>query len=169
MTDTPTSRPPAPANSILGRIAARREELLKEQVTVLPIPRWDDPEIFVRYHLVSHEEIRACLSAIEKAKGKEKGKVELLANCDVLIKACDGVFVKEGDKEFSFDPDGPNEPLTRFDDRLALALDMDEHSTARQVVRKLFLAEGDILTTAGTVMEFCGYKQDAIEEAMAGE
>jgi hypothetical protein len=159
-----------PESSIMGSLASRRKEIADKQTTVMPVPRWDDPKIFVRYKLIPHDDIRKALDKIEAAKPRDKGSVEVLSNCDVLIQACVEVWGElDDDKPYSLNPDDPHGPRTKFDKDLARNLGLNDQATARQVVRALFFSDADILTTAGSFMDFVGYKRDMIEEVIEGE
>lgn len=168
MTDTTQGNGVSPT-SILGQLAQRQEDIAREQKLTLAVPRWNDPEILVEYHLIHHETIRSRMAAIDKAKPADRGKTEVNANCDILIEACSAVWAVIDGQRYSLDPADPNGDPTKFDDRLAVNLGLDAAATARQVVRKLFFADGDIFTTAGSIMEFCGYQRASIEEVIAGE
>lgn len=167
--DTPIPTIPPARDSVLGNLKARRESIAKAQVKEIPVPRWEDPEVWVIYEPLEHPFIRSKFSTIEKAENRKKGEVEVNVNADVLIKACVGVYAKLGGKRYSLRPDEPDGELTRFDPDLAANLGLPENATAREVVRSLFFTDGDIISTAQQVIEFSGYRENEATEEIEGE
>lgn len=164
MTNTETPRPVgADPTSIFGKLEQQREQVVSEQTKVLRVQRWHDPDIYVRYKLVDHEIIRRALGKIDDAKKADKGKIELEANCDVLIAGCVEVWGELDGNRYSLNPDDVHGEYTTFDSDLGRNLGLSEQCTARQVVRRLFLSDGDVLATAGTIIAWCGYSQDEID------
>lgn len=162
--DTTDARP-----SVLGSLLARREQLLQEQVLELKIPRWKNPEIIVRYTPIEYELVQRLGKRIEKAKADKQVEVEIDANADTLIASCAGVFaVIDGVRYSLREGDEDGEP-TRFDRDLAENLGLPEGSTARQVVRTMYLTDGDMFQHAAKIMEFSGFAVDRADEELAGE
>lgn len=173
MSDTDTTTTPteqgASAGSVLGSMKARRQQILEEQILDLPVPRWHEPEIIVRYKPVDHGIISRALTAIEKAPGDKRPTVEVQRNSDVLIAGCVAVVARIGGKEYSLREGDPEGDPTKFDDDLAANLGLDVRSTARDVVRALFITDGDIVSAASRVVDFSGYKETEADEKIAGE
>jgi hypothetical protein len=156
--------------SILGGMAARREEIIASAHTDLRVPRWTDPEVFVRFAPVDHGVIRRGQVRVDKAPDKDKARVEVEANSDLLAAACVGVFAVIDGKEYSLRPGDYDGAWTGFDDDLAEALGMDPSArTARQVIKALYMFEPDIIKTAGDVVEFSGYVTNKSNERVTGE
>lgn len=159
--------------SFLSSLKERREEVLAEQVLRLPVPRWNDPVIIVKYKPVPHGFIRAGQQRVEKASARQKSEIEVDANADILINGCVGVMAVVDGREYSLRPDDPNGDLTLFDEDLAENLGVEgvggRPPTARSVVRALFLTDGDILSAAGEIVKFSGYRETEADSDLSGE
>jgi hypothetical protein len=170
MTDERRAEGDDPRLSVLARLGKRREEIIAKDTITLRVPRWSEPDIWVEYKPVSHTLIKRALSAVDRAKGRDKAEAEVDANADVLIAGCQRVYAKlEGeDDEFSLRPDDPRGEYTTFDGDLADKLDVADRR-ARAVVRALFLTDGDIIATAERLTEFSGYRINKADEEALGE
>ena len=159
--------------SVLGSLKERRQEVLEAQVLDLPVPRWTDPVIVVRYKPVEHGFIRRAQDAVNNAPKREKYETELNGNADILIRGCVAVVAVVDGQEYSLrEGDSDGEP-TVFDEDLALNLGVEgaggKRPTAREVVRALFITQGDILSAAQGVVEFSGYRETEADSAISGE
>lgn len=158
--------------SILDHLKERREEIKQEATIDLRVERWDKPYIWVRYKPVDHSIIRAANTQVEAAPPKKKGEVEVNVNADVLIRGCVGVFAKvneDDEEEFSLRSGDWHGTLTKFDKDLAANLGLPEGATARDIVKSLYIFEGEILSTAVTLSVFSGYKEKEADERIQGE
>jgi hypothetical protein len=156
--------------SVLQQLKNRHEEIKQNDYIDLPVPRWSDPEILVRYQAVDHGVIRKGGQEVDKAPARRKPDTEVNANCDVLARACVRVFARIDGEEFSLKPGEPRGDFTKFDRDLAENLGLDpDQSSARQVIRKLFFTDGDILSHAQKVAEFSGYREQEADEGLSGE
>lgn len=154
--------------SVLGNLKERRQKVVEAQVLSLPVPRWTDPNIVVKYKPVDHEVIRQAQQRVEAAPANKKASVEVDANADVLIRGCLGVVGVVDGEEYSLREGDPNGEPTLFDADLANSLGLGK-STARQVVRALFIAEGDIISAAGKLGQWSGYREAEADESLSGE
>lgn len=157
------------ALSILDQLHARREEIRESDHLDLPVPRWTDPEIIIRYKPVEHAVIRAAGARLEKAPRRDQYELEVSMNADVLIRGCVAVIARLDGREYSLRPGDPEGPFTAFDQDLARNLGLDEAATAREVVRTLFITDGDVLSHAQSLGEFSGYREAQADEGIAGE
>lgn len=159
------------SGSILGSLKARREAIVKRTVLSVAVPRWENPEIVIKYKPVEHKIIRRALTLVEKAPTPQKAEAEVNGNCDVLIAGCIAVVARIDDKEYSLKPGDPHGEPTLFDADLAENLGLDEPGaiTARKIVRALFFTEGDILGHAGQIIDFSGYRESTADEEFEGE
>lgn len=157
------------ALSLLGRIQARRDEILAGEHLDLAVPRWTDPEIIVRYHPVDHRVIRRAQGAIEKAPKDRRAAVEVDANADILINGCSAVLARLDGKDYSLRLNDPGGEPTTFDADLAANLGLDSGATARAVVRALFITEGDMFSAAVKLGQWSGYVEAEADEAVEGE
>lgn len=155
--------------SVLGSLKARREELRKEKVLDLPVDGWHDPEIIVRYEPLDHAVIRQSGDRADKAPKDRKYEAELNGNADLLIKGCKAVVARINGREYSLRPNDPDGDPTTFDRDLAANLGLDEHATARETVRALFIIEGDIISHGKALVEFSGYRDTEAAERLEGE
>ncbi len=169
MSDTGEQQGSSNAMSVLGNLKERRAQVLEEQVLDLPVPRWTNPTIVVRYRPVEHTLIRRAQSSVDKAPKRQKSEMEVDVNADILIRGCKEVVAVVDGEEYSLREGEPEGDPTAFDADLAKALGLDTRATARQVVRSLFLTDGDILSAATSVITFSGYKETEADEAVSGE
>lgn len=155
--------------SVLSNLKARREKIREGEKLVLPVPRWSDPELVVKYQPLEHSIIRAAQTRVEKAPKAKRFQVELEGNMDLLIRGCVAVVAKLDGQEYSLRPDDPEGEPTTFDPDLAENLGLGENATARQVVKELFITDGDILSHAKSLVEFSGYRETEADEQIQGE
>lgn len=159
--------------SILSSLKERRQQVLEEQVLRLPIPRWNDPVIVVKYKPVDHGFIRSAQKRVEKANRDRTSDIELEANADILIRGCIGVVAVIDGKEYSLRPGDETGEPTLFDADLAENLGVEgsggKPPTARQVLRNLFITDGDVLSAATEVIKFSGYREAEADSAILGE
>lgn len=153
--------------SVLGNLRALRDDLLEHSYKDLKVPRWSEPELYVRYRPVKHSIIRAAMDVGDSKVAARRGAKELKANIDVLISGCVGVFALMNGKRYSLRPGDPNGSWTTFDADLAENLGCGQ--TASEVVRALYIAEGDILSAATALAQFSGYTEAEADEAVEGE
>jgi hypothetical protein len=154
--------------SVLGNLKERREKIKEAAVTHLAVPRWTDPVIKVMFKPVDHAIIRRGQNMAEKAgKGNKRSEAEVNANIDVLIAGCVGVYAVIDDSQYSLREDDWEGEYTTFDHDLAANLGCGV--TAREVVKALYIFDGDIISTANAIAEFSGYKDQEADEAIAGE
>lgn len=156
-------------SSILGSLKDRRREIAESEHLTLSVPRWNDPEIVVRFKPLEHETIRSIQGRVSKAPKKEQGRAEVRAHVDLLIRACDAVIARIDDESYSLRPGDPHGEPTLFDKDLAENLGLDDGATARDVVQALYITHGDIISAANQVVRFSGYNVDAADEAILGE
>lgn len=155
--------------SILGQLRDRRESIRASQTLDLQVPRWDDPEIIVQYQPLEHEVIRRAQTALEKAPKGKRGQAEVDGNVDLLVRACVAVVARIDEQEYSLRPGDPKGEPTTFDPDLAQNLGMHEGATARQVVKYLFITDGDIISAAQELIRWSGYRETEADEHIVGE
>lgn len=161
------------APSVLSSLKERRQQVLEQQILSLPVPRWEDPVIVVKYKPVEHGFIRAAQDRVRKAGNDKKADVEIEANADMLIRGCVGVAAIVDGKEYSLRPGDEEGELTVFDKDLADNLGVEgvggKPPTARAVVRSLFITDGDILSAANELVKFSGYRETEADTVLVGE
>lgn len=155
--------------SFLEHLKERREAIAESELLTLAVPRWSDPVIKVVYRPIDHGIIRAAQTRVEKAPKAKQFAAEVDGNVDLLIRGCKAVVAVINEQEYSLRPgDHEGEPTT-FDKDLALNLGLPDGSTARQVVKALFITEGDILSHGKSLVEFSGYRETEADEIISGE
>lgn len=171
--------------SQMFNLRARREEIAARQHKDLRVPRWSNPEVWVRYRPLTWDEVRSPITKVEKAKGHARIRIEHDANADILVKACLGVFFAVDDVAYNplteepigkLDSNGWDVTLDecpRFDPDLARVLGVpgaDEGSlTARLICRELFFTDGDMMAQAGELSRWSGFTNQEVDEEFAGE
>lgn len=158
--------------TLIGQLEERRKQIQGEQSLPLVVPRWDNPQIWVSYRPADHGEIRSIQSRIERAPKKQRFTEEVNGNADLLVKCCKEIWaVLPGayGERYSLNPDDPRGEYTRFDPDLARNLGLTEEATAREVCRKLFITDGDLIAHARKLMEWSGYTDEEADEGIEGE
>lgn len=156
--------------SILGQLGKRRQEILDKEFLDLEVPRWKDPQIIIRYRPVPNEHFVRASDKIERAQPKDRPKLTVDVNTDVLIRGCVAVIARIGDgNDYSLRPGDPHGEPTSFDRDLAENLGLPDGATARQVVKELFLVDGDIMSHATALAQFSGYKEAEADDKVTGE
>lgn len=156
---------PAPyTGSPIKSLAARRAEITEHTITERHVPRWNDPEIVVVYGPAPHRLVRK----VTEAKTPE---AEVDIHADLLVNACQAVYGIVDGKRYSLREGDANGEPTRFDADLAEALGLPDplHSSAREVVRALFMTEGDVISEAAAVAAWSGYKREDADRTISGE
>lgn len=159
---------PAPEGSALFDLRALRERKLKDLYKDLPVPRWGEdgtPEIVVRY---KPSKPQVALRATEKRRTENDPDWLILANADVLVDACIGVYAVYQGKKYSLKPGEPNAPWTKFDRNLAENLGI-ETNRAVEVVRALYLTDGDLIGAVNALAAWSGTVLPQIDEESLGE
>jgi len=146
----------AAPSSALAAIRKQREEKLEKLWIDLPVPRYEDPELFVRYKPVDDGRATRINKEFDKSKDPER---QVVANAKLLAECCLGVFT---------DPESDPETWPRFDDDLADALGLPTGVSAVAVVRGLFFTDGDVNRTSQTLQQWSGYSLEVVEERAAG-
>jgi len=122
--------------SLLEQIRLRRRELSGDRKTYITIPGYDDLGLVAMYHLLDGKELDVITT---RAQRQTRDRVEraIYMACDVMISACDGLYLDRGGSEYvPFDPQRRGEPF-RYESALADFCGF-EAETARQVVMGLF-------------------------------
>lgn len=157
---------PAASTSPLANLRRRREEAIEKLYVDLPVPRYgDDLALHVRYAPVPQHKVEAVNKIAAKSKDREKN---IIANASILADACLGVFAEitiDGEThEISVDDEHPDEDWPKFDERLGHLLGLDGPARATDVVRRLYLTDGDIIATAAKLADWSGYTLENVEE-----
>lgn len=156
---------PAASSSPLAGLRQRREDAVKVLHVDLPVPRYEGIDLYVRYRPVPEHRVTAITKVTEKSKDREKN---IIAQATILAEVCIGVFavVKHDgeDVEVSVDDDDPHGEWPKFDERLGKILGLEHTTRAAEVVRRLYLTDGDVLATASRLAEWSGYTLENVEE-----
>jgi len=155
--------------SILSNMKERRQQVLAAQELPLPVPRWTDPVIVVKYKPLPHELIRSSQTRLDAAPKAKRAAMEVDLNADLLIKGCTAVVAVIDDREYSLRSGDPEGEPTLFDADLAENLGLDDSAKARDVVRALFITEPDIISAAQSLITWSGYKETEADDSLRGE
>ena len=168
---------PDDGESFMGFIARRRKEIAAELFLDLPIPRWDEPQIWVRYRPMTLAELRKVVSSAEPKNNQGGGKPKksstseavLMANRDLVIACCMGVYAVQDGQKFSLHPEGKDRPWTKFDPHLAEVLEVEGEFTARKVVDAIFHTEGDLVSHVDQLAAWTGFTRNETPDELEGE
>lgn len=152
-------RRPAASGSPLSSLRARRDTARQRLHLDLEVPRMDPP-VYVRYSPLPHGRITAITKRFEKSKDADR---DVLANAAILAEACQGIYEVIDGREVSVDDRDRDGDWPRFDDRLAELLGITA-GKASDVVRGLYLTDGDVIATASRLAEWSGYSAAELEE-----
>jgi hypothetical protein len=158
-TDAAPGRRPAAAGSVLSSLRARRDAAKKGLHLDLAVPRLDPP-VYVRFAPVAQAQIDRAQKRHEKSKDVDKS---VIVNAVLLADACRGVFEIIDGEEVSVDDRDRDGDWPLFDERLAELLGADV-TKAADVVRALYLTDGDVIATAEKLAEWSGYSAEDLEE-----
>lgn len=149
--------------SPLAALKRRREEIINDLFIDIRVPRWSEPELYIRFKPVSAIRLGAAIERRRKQKGDDWS---LLANADMLVESCVGIYaVVDGDHEnkLSLKEGHPNGKWTRFDPDLAQALGI-EAERAVDVCTALFMTEGDLLDTSNRLFRWSNIANEEGDE-----
>lgn len=155
---------PTTVTSPLESLKKRREKLMSDLYVDIRVPRWDDPEIYVRFKPVSAIKLGAAVERRRKQKGDDWS---LLANADMLVEACIGIYaVVDGDldNKLSLKSGNPDGKWTRFDPDLAEAIGVEAERAVDSCIA-LYMTEGDLLDTANRLFRWSNIAGDEADEA----
>jgi len=141
----------------------RRKQIVNDLFIDVKVPRWDEPEIFVRFAPVSATKFGAAMERRRKQKAEDW---TLLANIDMLIDSCVGVYalLPDSDEKLSLCPGSPYGEWTKFDTDLGESLGITA-TRASDVCRSLYLTEGDLIDTANKIFRWSGLANEEADEA----
>lgn len=158
-----TGLAPAATGSRLESLRDRRAKALQAAYLDLEVPRIDPP-IYVRFAPVPMHRIQSANKLTEKSKDQDR---IVITNAAILAGACQGVYEIVDGTEVSIDPDDRFGDWPKFDERLAGLLGVDA-SKAIEVVRALYITDGDIVSTADKLAEWSGYTAEQHEREVEG-
>ena len=155
----------APATELftpLISLKSRRQAIADDLYLDIRVPRWDDPEVYVRFKPVSATKLNA---TIERRRKQKADNWSLLANADMLVDCCIGIYAQvEGtDGKFSLRENDANGPWTKYDKDLAHALGLDANSAVESCIG-LYFSEGDLLDTANKLFRWSNIAGDEADE-----
>jgi hypothetical protein len=148
----------------LASLRDRRKAIMDDMFIDIKVPRWNEPEIYVRFRPIS----AVTLNKKVENRRKQGGEMwSIMVNADILVDACIGIYgVMDGDidKKFSLRLNDPTGEWTKFDSVLAEAFGM-EAVRATDVVMALYLTEGDLIATANKLFEWSGIASNEADES----
>lgn len=152
----------APA-TVGSNLKARRDTAIKELFTDLKIPRYDPP-IYVRFKPVPQSRIDRMNKQAENSKEKD---ATVTANAAILADATLGVFEVIDGEKVSVDPNDRDGEWPKFDSALAELFEV-KATKAGEVVRAVYMTDGDIIATVTQLGVWSGFNLDAIKADFEG-
>lgn len=149
---------PAAEGSVLADLRTRRERAKAALTTDLEVPRLDPP-VYVRFKPPTQARIDA---ANQRARNGNDKDATVLANAIVIADSCVGVFEIIDGEKVSVDPTDRDGTWPLFDKRLARLLGVPA-GRAADVVRALYLTDGDVLSTSAKLAEWSGFATEQLE------
>lgn len=152
-----------PEETLLIGLKKRRAQIVNEMFTDIKVPRWESPEIYVRFKPVSATKLNATIERRRKMKGDDWS---FLANADMLVDSCIGIYaVMDGDTDnkLSLRLGDPKGEWTKFDTDLAEALGV-EVTRAVDACTSLYLTEGDLIDTSNRLFKWSNISSDEADE-----
>ncbi len=134
----------------LARLAEARKAALETLHLDIQVPRLDPP-VFVRVRPITGPEV---VAITKRFRGNKSADAPVMHNAAIIAEVCLGVFGTDDDGQPVEDPD----EWPRFDGQLAEILGLDGASSAVEVVRGLYLTDGDIASAANRVVEWSGFR-----------
>ena len=150
------------------RLRKRRETISQPRVRDEAIPGYGG-YLIARYHIVPWEVVSKIAQRAEKA-GDTDPRTTLNAQIDLLVSACEGLFVKNGDGDKpTLEPllDGEGQ-IIKYDKRLAENMQFEANS-AREVVLGLFVQELAIANHHNKILEWMQGEAEDVDEEFLGE
>lgn len=154
----------AAESSPLAGLRAARAKVVATLHTDLPIPRLEG--FGVRYGIVTQRRIDQITKKFQQSKDPDR---TVIINALVLAEACLGVYQWVDGEQVSVDPEDRAGEWPKFAERLAELLhDPDEPkpraTKSSDVVRSLYLTDGDIVSTATQLAEWNGYAAEILAD-----
>lgn len=143
--EDPVENDEAP-DTFLEQLREKRRRIATATDLKLEIPGFDGL-LWAQYRRLEWDELKRIADKASKSKSPRK---ELLAHCDTLIAACEGILIQKDGKLEALNnayPEFGDEPVV-FDERLgaALGFEIDKTSPARSAVLKAFGGNGVAVT-----------------------
>lgn len=152
---------PAASSSLLAGIRERQAKAREALFFDYPVPKMEP--LHVRYRPATSTEI-AMADKIAK-RHRKRDDASVIAEAGLLASCAVGVF----DVDDTGEPIGDPDDWLTFGPELAELLDMGvDRPRAADVVRALYLREGDITTTFRQLVVDSGYELGELEETEAG-
>lgn len=142
---------PAAEGSMLASIRNDRKARRNQQRFDRRVPGL--PNIYVRFRPINQTKLIASVKAAEKSKNPD---AVAIANANVLIDACLGIYELLDGEEVSPDPRDRHGNLPRFDQQLGelIALDGEELTKAVEVCRALYDNDLALAATVDELLEW---------------
>jgi hypothetical protein len=140
----------------------RRQEIVDDLYLDIKVARWDEPEIYVRFKPVSATKLNA---TVERRRKQKSDNWSLLANADMLVDCCIGVYgvIEGSDGKFSLRENDANGKWTKFDKDLAHSLGLEANSAVESCIG-LYFSEGDLLDTANKLFRWSNIAGEEADE-----
>lgn len=155
----------------LAGLRGKRAKAVEALHIDLPVQRSEEKygqRVIVRYRAFTGAEAD---STRKRFKKDRRDGVDVIANSVILAKCCLGIFTEverdDPDAWMKFDPELAEVLLTDEDgvvDQSALA----DIRSSDEVVRLLYITDGDVMKTAEKLSDFSGFSLEELDEDSAG-
>jgi len=162
--NTPEAAEPAASRTLRHSLRERRSAAKKVLHLDRRVPRLDPP-VFVRFKPIPSAKIDQLNVQMSKSKDPDKTAV---MNARAVAHSCIGIFEKVDGENVSIDTDHPDEDWPVFDGRLAELLGVPDTGRPEDLVRALYLTDGDVIKAATELTTWSGYAERDEDEEFAG-
>lgn len=167
--EAPDYKPDPERANLLEKVRGLREEAKRDHHIDLALPGMKG-YVWARFRPFAIEKTERKLTELARAAGQQP--IMLKASCDILIDACEQIFLLPDRHNGDIGPEGVNLiaiddeaiPPIAFDARLASVFGF-EAATARQVVIQMIPTEQAIIALSGRVS---AWMQDVTRETDSG-
>jgi len=150
---------PAPIGSALASLRAEREKAAEKLYLDLPVPRYDN--LHIRVQPIEQADVKRIGERFKKSRDQE-APVKQAAT--IVATACIGIFSRGENGE----PLGDPSEWPTFDAEVAAAIDRPDLTRAVDIVRAVYLTDGDIIATQVRIGEWSGYSTEQLDSEYSG-
>ena len=139
----PQEETPAASSSLMESLRQQRREILADDHTDEPIPGYSNPMLVARYGIIEARDVSNIQRKVER-QTKDRFDRELYTTIDVLLSACQGIYVLRPEDTEPVPLEGPN-GIMSYDTELAEFLDLGDVQNARQILRAVFASDHAVM------------------------
>lgn len=152
---------PASSGSVLDTLRQEREAKLAGLWIDLRVPRYDTP-LYVRFKPITSPALARLMARAEEGS-KRSDDAQFYGHIGVLAETVVGVFVKNANGECVSPLDGSLDNLPKFEASLADGMGIPHDGSVASIIKKFYLADGDIFRVSQAIQDFSGFSADPLE------